>query len=142
MVVGKKFEITPVSEFYNIAKDEGVFFWNFIIDNQTKTPVSLDPLINEEPSSPRGHQLRSLVNDYGIRMYESYTKHSIDFLMGFGFKSDDIWYNKKKRFKPLFLAFNGLRYVRGIPSNEVTCYCLNGVVETIILTDPTLLPLY
>ncbi len=58
MVVGKKFEITPVSEFYNIAKDEGVFFWNFIIDNQTKTPVSLDPLINEEGSTPRGHHLR------------------------------------------------------------------------------------
>ena len=141
MVVGKKFEITPVSEFYNIAKDGGVFFWNFIIDNQQKTPVSLDPLIIEEPKSSRGHQLRSLVIDYDIRIYESYTKDSIDFLMGFRFNSEDVWYNKKRRFKPLFLAFNGLKYVRGIPSNEVTCYCLNGVVETIILTDPTLLPL-
>jgi hypothetical protein len=141
MVVREKFEITPVSEFYNIAKDGGVFFWNFIIDNQQKTPVSLDPLIIEKPMSSRGHQLRSLVIDYDIRIYESYTKDSIDFLMGFGFNSENIWYKKKRRFKPLFLAFNGLKYVRGIPSNEVTCYCLNGVVETIILTDPTLLPL-
>ena len=141
MVVREKFEITPVSEFYNIAKDGGVFFWNFIIDNQQKTPVSLDPLIIEEPKSSRGHQLRSLVIDYDIRIYEAYTKDSIDFLMGFGFNSEDIWYNKKRRFKPLFLAFNGLKYVRGIPSKEVTCYCLKGVVETIILTDPTLLPL-
>ena len=141
MVVREKFEITPVSEFYNIAKDGGVFFWNFIIDNQQKTPVSLDPLIIEKPMSSRGHQLRSLVIDYDIRIYESYTKDSIDFLMGFGFNSENIWYKKKRRFKPLFLAFKGLKYVRGIPSNEVTCYCLNGVVETIILTDPTLLPL-
>ena len=99
MVVREKFEITPVSEFYNIAKDGGVFFWNFIIDNQQKTPVSLDPLIIEEPKSSRGHQLRSLVIDYDIRIYESYTKDSIDFLMGFGFNSEDVWYKKKRRFK-------------------------------------------
>lgn len=141
MVVREKFEIIPISEFNNIASEGGSFFWNFVIDNQHKTPVSLNPLSFDEPNSSHGHDLRNLVNSYGVRIYESYTKDSIDFLMNLGFKSEDIWFEKKKRFKPLFLGFRGIKYVAGIPKNPVTCYCLNGVVEIIFLTDPTILPI-
>lgn len=141
MVIGQEFEITPISKFDKIAGDGGTFFWNFVIDNQSKTPVSLNPLTFHEPNSSHGHDLRNLVNSYGIKIYESYTKDSIDFLINLGFKSEDIWFEKKKRFKPLFLGFRGFEYVAGIPKNPVTCYCLNGVVEIIFLTDPTLLPM-
>lgn len=141
MVVREKFEIIPISEFNNIASEGGSFFWNFVIDNQHKTPISLNPLSFDEPNSSHGHDLRNLVDSYGVRIYESHTKDSIDFLMNLGFKSEDIWYEKKKRFKPLFLGFRGFKYVAGIPKNPVTCYCLNGVVEIIFLTDPTILPI-
>jgi hypothetical protein len=139
MAIGQKFEITPINKFYEIASSGGTFFWSFIIEKQSKTAYSLDPLTEDDPKSRRGHHLRDLVNDYGITIYESYTKDSIDFLMNLGFKSEDVWYDKKKRFKPFFLAFKGVKYITGIPGPEVTCYCLNGVVEIIYLTDPTIL---
>lgn len=139
MVIGKKFEITQTSEFYEIAKSGKTFFWNFIIDKQNKSTYSLDALIEDNPASQRGHHLRDLVTDYNLPIYESYTKDSVDFLINFGFKSENIWNDKKNKFKPLFLGFRGLKYITGIPGPEVQCYCLSGVVDIIFLTDPTLL---
>lgn len=131
MAIGTKFQITSITEFWKIAKEKETFFWHFCMDHTSKHIV-LKPLsVEHEFINP----LEVVVNQFGIDVYESYTKDSIDFLVELGVHTNQILNPKSRTFNPFFIGFKNGKKVLGTNIDRI-CYCLDGVVEIIAITDP------
>lgn len=132
MVVGSEFQITPISEFWKIAKEKKTFFWHFAMpEGITKT--NLKSLTSKNLTKP--NPLEIIVNNFDIDVYESYTSESVDFLVELGIPSGFIFDNRNNSFNPIFIGFKNGQKVLGTNVDGI-CYCVDGVVEIIALTDP------
>jgi hypothetical protein len=78
--------------------------------------------------------LNEVKNIFGVKIYESKTSESVDFLINLGFKSPQIY---SRGFLPQFVGFKKGSLVAGTLLNT-KCYCEDGIVETIFLTQPEL----
>jgi hypothetical protein len=113
-----EFEIIPISEFEQVAKENEYFFWHF---------VSKDVL---------GLSIIPLGADYGdgnslqlIR--ESFTEDSVDFLINLGLPSKKI--KDKAFYVPSFFGFHRRRMVESTINH---CYCREGITDIIYKTNP------
>ena len=132
MAVGSELQITPISEFYEIAKRDEYFFWHFIPEEIHYSPTRIQPMFGaKDPDTNILIQYRDL---FDIKIYESYTKDSYDFLVNLGYTSKFL-FSTKNTWLPEFVGFKkGLM----IDSTHLKrkCYCPEGILEVIRNTDP------
>jgi len=131
MAVGTEFQITPISEFWKIAREKETFFWHFCMDDGLGATTL--KTLSRKHNLP--NPLEVVVNQFGVDVYESYTKDSIDFLVELGGHTNQILNPKSRTFNPFFIGFKNGKKVLGTNIDGI-CYCIDGVVEIIALTDP------
>lgn len=131
MVVGSEFQITSISEFWKIAKEKKTFFWHFCMDDGLGATILKTLSSKHDLPNP----LEVVLEQFGVDVYESYTKDSIDFLVELGAHTNHILNPNSKTFNPFFIGFKNGKKVLGTNIDGI-CYCLDGVVEIIALTDP------
>lgn len=132
MVVGSKLQITPISEFKEIAKRDEIFFWHFIPEEKHFMPTTIQPMYGTE--NPEENVLMQYQKLFNIKIYESYTKDSYDFLIDLGYTSKQIFSNKS-----IWLSeFVGFKKGLLIDATHLKrkCYCSTGILEVIRNTDP------
>jgi hypothetical protein len=132
MAVGTEFQITPISEFWKIAKEKETFFWHFALEDSSG-PVTLKSL--SEKNLKRTNPLKVIVETFGVDVYESYTKDSIEFLLEIGAHTNHILNPNSRTFNPIFVGFQKGKKIAATNIDGI-CYCVDGVVEIIALTDP------
>ena len=133
MAVRSELQITPISEFKEIAKRDEVFFWHFIPGKEDAQPTTIQPMYGDE--NPEENILIHYRDLFGIKIYESYTKDSYDFLINMGYNSKQFYYEKGRNWLPEFLGFKkGLLIDATHLKNK--CFCPSGVLEVIRNTDP------
>ncbi len=132
MVSGSKFKITSISEFNEIAKREEIFFWHFIAEEHQQMPTTIKPMFYEK--NPDENFLIEYQKMFNIKIYESFTKDSYDFLINQGYKSKNL-FTIKNTWLPEFLGFK-----KGLLIDAThlfrKCYCPSGILEVIRNTDP------
>lgn len=138
MAVGTKFEIIDISEFNKVAEKEEVFFWHFV--NRNITANNCASTLAIKPLSPIdgvkcNSTLDVLVEELNIKVYESIIEDSLPFLYRFRYQFNELYNPKCDCYAPKFIGFKNGKKVAGI-SQEVFCYCLEGITEVIYLTDP------
>lgn len=136
MVSGTTVQITSISEFWNIARREETFFWHFIQKGQCDATVSIKPLSNLDGNTCIG-PLHHIVEEFGITIYESYVEDAINFLVDLGYSSSVLYNPKCKCHGPKFIGFRKGKIVAGTAFPKI-CYCTEGIVEIIYLTNPSL----
>lgn len=120
-----KFEITPISEFERIAKENEYFFWHFVSKENlglTVVPLGAD--------FGRGNSLEVMRQMLGVTIFQSFTEDSIDFLVNLGLPSIKIKHDKS--FVPSFFGFKRRRMV---DSTINRCYCEGGITDVIYNTN-------
>jgi hypothetical protein len=135
MVVGSQSEIVTVKDYQRLCQENEYFFWHFVANNPdmitTIKPVT--DIVGKTFESP----LNEIQESLNVKIYESLVEDSVDFLMNLGYKSDQIFQKACNCFAPKFIGFRKGAKVAGTAS-EVKCYCTEGVVEVIYLTNPLL----
>lgn len=85
-------------------------------------------------TNPDGNYLIHYHKIFGVKIYESYTQDSYDFLINLGYKSKNI-YSINNIWLPEFVGFK-----KGLLIDAThlmgKCYCAQGVLEVIRNTDP------
>ena len=133
MVVGSELQITPISEFNKIAKRDEVFFWHFIPEEKDYAPTTIRPMYGSK--NPEENILIKYRDLFGIKIYESYTKDSYDFLINMGYNSKQFYYQKGDNWLSEFIGFKKGLLIDATHLKD-KCYCASGVLEVIRNTDP------
>lgn len=120
-----EFEITPISEFERIARENEYFFWHFV--SKDNLGVSIIPLGADYGN---GNSLELIREMLGVTIFQSFTEDSIDFLINLGLPSKKI--KQDKFFVPSFFGFKRRRMV---DSTIRRCYCREGITEVIYNTN-------
>jgi hypothetical protein len=144
MAVGSSVQITTIEEFWTIARREETFFWHFVQKGQCDVHVNIKPL-SDILGTKCYSGLDILVEELGIKVYESLAIDAIDFFLENGYEHHVIFQENCKCVGPKFIGFKkgkpvagtGLR-PPGITGKDKFCYCLEGITEIIYLTDPSL----
>jgi hypothetical protein len=131
MVVGTEFQITPISEFWKIAKEKETFFWHFL--GADHSVLTIKPL--SQNNKMEYCPLKVIKETFGVDIYESPTKDCIDFLVELGAHTTQILNPKSRTFNPIFIGFRKGKKIAATNIDGI-CYCIDGVVEIIALTDP------
>jgi len=121
-----EFEITSFSEFERIAQENEYFFWYFVGRHQTLAD-SVTPIGLKKPN----HPLESLRDDFGIKIFQSFTEDSYDFLIGLGYPTRKVW--DKGLYAPAFVGFNRRR---AVATNIDKCFCVRGITDIVYETIP------
>lgn len=140
MAIGTKFQIINISDFNKIAKEEEVFFWHFV--NRNVNDIGCTNSLFIKPLSPiNGEKCSSsldiLVEELGIKVYESIIEDSLPFLYRFRYVGTQLYNPTCGCYGPKFIGFKNGQKIAGT-SQEVKCYCTEGITEVIYLTDPTI----
>lgn len=136
MVSGTTVQVTTISEFWNIARREETFFWHFIQKGQCDATVHIKPLSDLDGRkcySP----LDEIANEFGLTIYESYVEDAINFLVDLGYQTSVLYNPKCKCHGPKFVGFRKGKIIAGTAFPNI-CYCTEGIVEVIYLTNPSL----
>lgn len=136
MVSGTTVQVTTISEFWNITRREETFFWHFIQKGQCDATVHIKPLSDLDGRkcySP----LDEIANEFGLTIYESYVEDAIDFLVDLGYQTSVLYNTKCKCHGPKFVGFRKGKIIAGTAFPTI-CYCTEGIVEVIYLTNPSL----
>jgi len=131
MAVGSEFQITPISEFWKIAKEKETFFWHFLAPDHSKLTIKPLSENNELEDTP----LKVLKETFGLDIYETPTKDSVDFLVELGAHTTQILNPKSRTFNPFLIGFRNGKKIAATNLDGI-CYCIDGVVDIIALTDP------
>jgi hypothetical protein len=144
MAVGSSVQITTIEEFWTIARREEIFFWHFVQKGQCDIEVNIKPL-SDILGTKCHSRLDILVEELGIKVYESLAIDAIDFFLENGYEHHTIFQQNCKCVGPKFVGFKNGKPVAGtglrppaIAGKDKFCYCLEGITEIIYLTDPSL----
>lgn len=122
-----KFEITPISEFEQVARENEYFFWHFV--SKDVLGLSIIPLGADYGN---GNSLELIRESLGVKIYQSFTEDSIDFLINLGLPSKKI--KDGAFYVPSFFGFHRRRMVESTIDH---CYCREGITEIIFKTNPS-----
>lgn len=144
MALGTESTIIDISKFSEIAAKEEVFFWHFI--NRNVNEKGCFQGLGVRPISPIGGvkcntPLDDLVLELNIKVYESFIEDSLPFLYRFRYKGTQLFNPTCGCYGPKFIGFKNGKKIAGT-SQEVKCYCTEGLTEVIYLTDPTIFERY
>jgi hypothetical protein len=132
VVSGSEFKITSISEFNEIAKREEIFFWHFIAEEHQQMTTTIKPMFYEK--NPDENFLIEYQKIFNIKIYESFTKDSYDFLINQGYKSKNL-FSRTNTWLPEFLGFKKGSLIDATHLFS-KCYCPSGILEVIRNTDP------
>ena len=133
-----------VKDFFSIAKEHPYFLWHFLQKKQSEGSLAFFSYF-DEPEDGKPNILKYTIDELPLPYFESYVDESIDFLLGLGFSSkqlykpqyDELIYIPRERFYlPFIVGFN--RYKK-ISSTKEICYCPEGVVEVVLKMNPDLI---
>lgn len=133
---GTTVQIKNIQDFWEVAKEEEFFFWHFVTENQCESTLTIKPVSNitgDYCFSP----LKEITNTFGIKVYESFAKDATEFLIDLGYQGDQIYNFTCNCFGPKFVGFKKGRMIAGTAVSNL-CYCTEGIVEVIYLTNPSL----
>lgn len=122
-----KFEITPISEFEQVARENEYFFWHFV--SKDVLGLSIIPLGADYGN---GNSLELIRESLGVKICQSFTEDSIDFLINLGLPSKKI--KDGAFYVPSFFGFHRRRMVESTIDH---CYCREGITEIIFKTNPS-----
>jgi hypothetical protein len=128
-------ERVTVKDYLTIVQKHKIFVWHFLQKDQCKRGcLSFFSYFDEPEDKKKSHQIREILNLVEIPYFESLTEESIDFLVGNGISTKNIW--KNGNFSPLILGFKD-----GVVKNHtgLRCYCQDVFLEMIAELDPKLL---
>ncbi len=125
------------TDFFRIAKNNEYFIWHFVQKDQHLSGLNVSSIIDFEKEK---NDLRDILENLDIPYYESYTEDSIDFLMGLGFKYEQLFNSKlvlpkppkEFRYTPLLIVFK--KFTKVYSTLDI-CYCLEGIIECISKLD-------
>lgn len=135
MDIRSEFTITPISDFRKVSLENEVFFWHFIVDDQNKYRYHIQSLSQPIVLYRQEDPLSYLLETFNIKIFESYTKDSIEFLLEHGYPSLKIY---DHAFLPNFIGFRNGKFMYGT-NNNVSCFCRDGVLDVVFQTYPELL---
>ncbi len=135
MDVRSEFKITSITDFRKISLENDIFFWNFIVDDQNNYRFHIQALSEPITLIRQEDPLGYLIETFGIKIFESYTKDSIEFLLELGYPSLKIY---DRAFLPNFVGFRNGKFMYGT-NNNVSCFCRDGVLDVVFQTYPELL---
>lgn len=133
---GTTVQIGNIEDFWKIAKEEEIFFWHFIQEKQCNAGVVIKPLTDLDGDICFS-ALAEIVDTFKIKVFESYSKDATEFLIGLGFSGTQIYQPKCGCFVPKFVGFKKGKMTVGTAVSNI-CYCTEGIVEVIYLTNPSL----
>ncbi len=121
-----EFEIIPISQFEQVAKENEYFFWHFV--SKDVLGLSIIPLGADYGD---GNSLQLIRESLGVKIYQSFTEDSVDFLINLGLPSKKI--KDKAFYVPSFFGFHRRRMVESTINH---CYCREGITDIIYKTNP------
>lgn len=133
---GTAVQIGDIKDFWKIAKEEEIFFWHFIQEKQCDAAVKIKPLTNLDGNICFS-ELAEIVDTFKIKVFESYSKDATEFLVELGYHGTQIYNPKCGCFGPKFIGFKKGKLTVGTAVSNI-CYCTEGIVEIIYLTNPSL----
>lgn len=133
---GTTVQIADIKDFWKIAKEEEIFFWHFIQEKQCDALVTLKPLTDLD-GSVCFSELEEVINTFKVKVFESYAKDATEFTIELGYRGVQIYSPKCSCFLPKFIGFKKGKMVAGTAVSNI-CYCTEGIVEVIYLTNPSL----
>jgi hypothetical protein len=80
-------------------------------------------------------EFKILSVEENLDIYETPTKDSVDFLVELGAHTTQILNPKSRTFNPFLIGFRNGKKIAATNLDGI-CYCIDGVVEIIALTDP------
>lgn len=136
-------KIISYKDFQEIGGKNDYYLWHFLQKNQENNSLTIWSSFKEKENQV--HRMNEILSEFDIPYYESYVEDSIDFLNGIGFPYDKLWappqnnilnVDRNYFFKPLLIGFN--KYEK-IFSTFDSCYCVEGIVELILKTNPKII---
>ena len=128
-------EKVTTKDYLRIAKEHKVFLWHFLQKDQCNSGcLSFFSYFDVSKKEDGSHPIKETMDLIKIPYFESLTEESIDFLVGNGIPTYNIW--KDNAFGPMILGFKD-----GVLINHTgkRCYCQEVLLEIIAELDPTLL---
>ena len=130
-------EKVTTEDFKKIAMENEFFLWSFLQKNQNKNSLVLYSYFDEKEGKP--HQLKEFLEFTPINYYESYVEDSVDFLIDFGFSTNELFKlpsqgiikktPKEFYFNPYVLLFKKFELV---DSTKNHCYCVEGLTKMLL----------
>jgi hypothetical protein len=135
--------IVTYKDFNEIGSKNDYYLWHFLQKKQEDNTLTIWSSFKEREYDV--HRMNEILSEFNIPYFESYVEDSIDFLHGLGFPYQKLWEPPQNKsivvdpnyyFKPLIIGFN--KYEK-VFSTFDSCYCVEGIVELIIKTNPKLI---
>jgi hypothetical protein len=135
--------IVTYKDFSEIGSKNDYYLWHFLQKKQEDNSLTIWSSFKEKEY--QAHRINEILSEFDIPYFESYVEDSIDFLHGLGFPYEKLWEPSQNKlivvdpnyyFKPLIIGFN--KYEK-VFSTFDSCYCVEGIVELIIKTNPNLI---
>jgi hypothetical protein len=135
--------IVTYKDFNEIGSKNDYYLWHFLQKKQEDNTLTIWSSFKEREYDV--HRMNEILSEFNIPYFESYVEDSIDFLHGLGFPYEKLWEPSQNKliavdpnyyFKPLIIGFN--KYEK-VFSTFDSCYCVEGIVELIIKTNPNLI---
>jgi hypothetical protein len=135
--------IVTYKDFNEIGSKNDYYLWHFLQKKQEDNTLTIWSSFKEREYDV--HRMNEILSEFNIPYFESYVEDSIDFLHGLGFPYEKLWEPPQNKsivvdpnyyFKPLIIGFN--KYEK-VFSTFDSCYCVEGIVELIIKTNPKLI---
>lgn len=136
-------KIISYKDFLEIGGKNDYYLWHFLQKKQEDSSLTIWSSFKEKEY--QAHRMNEILSEFDIPYYESYVEDSIDFLHGIGFSYNDLWkpvqsniqnIDRNYFFSPLIIGFN--KYEK-VFSTFDSCYCVEGIVELILKTNPKII---
>lgn len=134
-------EKAEIKDFFLIAKEHQFFLWHFLQKKQYEGSLAFFSYF-DEPEDGKPNLLKYTIDQLTIPYFESYVEDSVDFLLGLGYNSyqlyrpqyDELVHIPRERFYlPFVIGFNRFKK---ITSTKEICYCPEGIVEMVLKMNP------
>lgn len=135
-----------VEDFKKISIGNDYYLWSFLQKKQHLTSLTIWSVVDGPLTNPKykiKNHLLELLEIFPIRLYESYTEDSVDFLMNLGIHHENIFIRKflknskhlrkEQYYNPHIFLFKGSKL---LDSTLNHCYCVEGVTKMLIDNAP------
>ena len=124
-------EFITIDDFKRISTENEYFIWNFVREDILINDIEIKSYfyIKSNYENP----LKIILMKIQIPYFESFTnENTFNFLKNFGISSNHLLV-ENQGFRPILIGFNR---DKKICSTLDTCYCTEGIIETIYRLNP------
>jgi hypothetical protein len=148
--------VVKVEDFKRIAQENEYFLWHFLMEDQNESPYAMWSIFDNKYINLFDKKyinsiddiipnpLNMLLSEINVPYFESYTKDSMDFLINLGIDSkilfqhpkNLVYHPRKMSYHPIIIGF---KRTSEIWNTHKSCYCVEGITETLLRMNPELL---